>query len=97
MKKLMNKKKWLKKNLISNVVTQLQELSTSFKKSQKDYLQHLSARQKKDRTGIIIEDDEENEGHFEVRFTDDQVQKVAQRDDLISQRAEEIKKNCKIN
>jgi len=84
----------IKKNLISNVATQLQDLSGKFRNAQKDYLQRLQARQKRGKGGFVITEDE-NDDHFQVNFTNEQMVKVSERDTTIAQRAEEIRQIAK--
>jgi len=87
--------KQMKANIQSSLATQLQELSLSFRKAQKTYLQGLRNMQKKGRgsttSGSFLDLEETAIEEVEERgFTADQLRQVNNMSNIISQREREI-------
>eukprot|EP01117_Protostelium_nocturnum_P005170 TRINITY_DN1880_c0_g1_i1.p1 TRINITY_DN1880_c0_g1~~TRINITY_DN1880_c0_g1_i1.p1 ORF type:complete len:294 (-),score=90.96 TRINITY_DN1880_c0_g1_i1:80-961(-) len=82
----------LRKNVQSHLATQLQNLSSQFKKEQKDFLTRLS-HQKKPGNNFKIEDDQES--GYEITFTQEQLTSIANNSAAIQQRHEEVQQIAK--
>jgi len=80
----------VRKNLQSQLASQLQELSVSFRKTQKDYLQRLKGRQQKGKKLPVDDEDDGREARFEGGFTEGQSHKTVQAEIMVEQREKEI-------
>eukprot|EP01118_Nematostelium_gracile_P015912 TRINITY_DN6473_c0_g1_i1.p1 TRINITY_DN6473_c0_g1~~TRINITY_DN6473_c0_g1_i1.p1 ORF type:complete len:183 (+),score=51.95 TRINITY_DN6473_c0_g1_i1:71-619(+) len=86
----------MKKNMVSTLASNLQDLSLEFRKAQKDYLERLRARQTKGKLAFSIEEDEMNEeGALSVSFNQNQLAKVNESEEMIIQRTNEIREIAK--
>jgi len=93
--KLSPEQKTMKGNIQSTLASQLQELSVSFKQSQKAYLQTLQGRSRKGKGGDRFIDFEPDAALEDTGFTADQLALVDDMDAQISQRERDILKIVK--
>eukprot|EP01116_Phalansterium_solitarium_P003880 TRINITY_DN14712_c0_g1_i1.p1 TRINITY_DN14712_c0_g1~~TRINITY_DN14712_c0_g1_i1.p1 ORF type:complete len:316 (+),score=73.97 TRINITY_DN14712_c0_g1_i1:103-1050(+) len=82
----------MRRNIQSSLGTQLQELSVVFRKAQSEYLKKLKARSAKGR-GVDIQENED--GSVDVQFTQEQMSKLADAEDLVATREKEIRQIAK--
>jgi len=93
--KLSSEQKTMKSNVQSTLASQLQELSVTFRQSQKAYLQTLQTRSKKGKGGNRFIDFEPDTPIEDTGFTEEQLAVVNDMDVQISQRERDILKIVK--
>jgi len=93
--KLSPEQKTMKANIQSTLASQLQELSVTFKQSQKAYLQTLQGRSRKGKGGNRFIDFEPDATTEDTGFTAEQLAMANEMDSQISQRERDILKIVK--
>uniref|UniRef100_A0A670I0U0 Syntaxin-16 n=1 Tax=Podarcis muralis TaxID=64176 RepID=A0A670I0U0_PODMU len=85
----------LLKNVVSSLAQSLQDLSTSFRHGQSDYLKRMKNREERSKhffdTSVPLMDDGEDTTLYDRGFTDDQLVLVEQNTVLVEEREREIR------
>ncbi|KAM6454967.1 syntaxin-16 isoform 3-T3 [Liasis olivaceus] len=85
----------LLKNVVSSLAQSLQDLSTSFRHGQSDYLKRMKNREERSKhffdTSVSLMDDGEDATLYDRGFTDDQLVLVEQNTMLVEEREREIR------